>query len=192
MDQQEIRTLKILEQMDDGHLPSQRALAESLNVSLGLVNSFIKRLVSKGYFKATHIPKNRIKYILTPKGVAEKTRLTYEYIKYSFGFYQDARQRLSSLLKGLEQKGVRKIAFFGVSDIAEIAYMCLHETSLELVAVIGGPESQNFFFNDKIVSPEKLGGISFDALLVTVLDPGEKVFDEIGQFGVSRDKVVLF
>ncbi|VEN74534.1 conserved hypothetical protein [Candidatus Desulfarcum epimagneticum] len=192
MDQQEIRTLKILEQMDAGHPPSQRALAESLNVSLGLVNSFIKRLVSKGYFKATHIPRNRIKYILTPQGAAEKTRLTYEYIKYSFGFYQDARQRLSSLLKGLEEKGVRQIAFYGVSDIAEIAYMCLHETSMELVAVVGGPESRNFFFNDRIVPAERLDEIPFDALLVTVMDPGKEILDEIERAGVSRDQVALF
>ena len=77
MDNQDIRTLKLLEEIENGHVPSQRDLAKTLNVSLGLVNSFIKRLAHKGYFKITTIPKNRVKYILTPKGAAEKARLTY-------------------------------------------------------------------------------------------------------------------
>ena len=74
MDPKDIRTLKILEKVDNGMSPSQRDLAGDLNISLGLVNSFIKRLVKKGFVKITTIPKKRIKYILTPRGAAEKTR----------------------------------------------------------------------------------------------------------------------
>lgn len=192
MDQESIRTLKILEQMDAEQSPSQRDIAASLNISLGLVNSFVKRLVSKGYFKATHIPKKRMRYILTPQGAAEKTRLTYEYIKYSFGFYRETRQRLSVLLSDLERKGVSKIVFFGVTDIAEIAYICLQETSMELVAVVGGPESRNLFLNTKIIFPEKLKDISFDAVLITLIDPEKKILDGIVTSGVPEKKIILF
>ena len=97
MDPKDIRTLKILEKVDNDIVPSQRDLARDLNISLGLVNSFIKRLVKKGYFKARHIPKNRMRYFLTPKGASEKTRLTYEYIQYSYNFYKEARQKLRAL-----------------------------------------------------------------------------------------------
>ena len=61
MDNQDLRTLKILEEIDKENAPSQRELAKELNISLGLVNSFIKRLVKTGYFKITNIQKNRIK-----------------------------------------------------------------------------------------------------------------------------------
>ena len=74
MDPKDLRTLKILEKVDNDSVPSQRDLARDLNISLGLVNSFIKRLVKKGYFKARHVPRNRIRYFLTPKGAAEKSR----------------------------------------------------------------------------------------------------------------------
>jgi len=77
MDPKDIRTLKILEQVDNGKTPSQRDLAGELNISLGLVNSFIKRLVKKGFVKIRTVPKKRLKYILTPHGAAEKSRLTY-------------------------------------------------------------------------------------------------------------------
>jgi DNA-binding MarR family transcriptional regulator len=73
MDIKEIRTLKILQEFDAKDPPSQRYLSNKLNISLGLVNAFIKRLTQKGYFKLTTIPRNRVKYILTPKGVLEKS-----------------------------------------------------------------------------------------------------------------------
>ncbi|MGB2929352.1 MAG: winged helix-turn-helix transcriptional regulator, partial [Desulfobacterales bacterium] len=72
MDNKDIRTLKFLEEIDNNHTPSQRDLSRKLDVSLGLVNSFIRRLVHKGYLKITTVPKNRVKYILTPKGATEK------------------------------------------------------------------------------------------------------------------------
>ncbi|MDF1593886.1 MAG: winged helix-turn-helix transcriptional regulator, partial [Desulfobacterales bacterium] len=136
MDNQDIRTLKILEEIDNDHVPSQRDLAKKLNVSLGLVNSFIKRLAHKGYFKITTIPKNRARYILTPKGAAEKSRLTYEYIRYSFQFYKASRKKLQKIFKTLEKENVQNIVFYGVSDLTEIAFISLQETSLQLIAVV--------------------------------------------------------
>jgi len=61
MDHQDLRTLQILEEIGNDHVPSQRELARKLNVSLGLVNSFVKRLAHKGYFKIRNVPKNRVK-----------------------------------------------------------------------------------------------------------------------------------
>ena len=57
MDHKDIRTLRILEEIAKGHAPSQRDLANELNISLGLVNSFIKRLTNEGYFKIVNIKK---------------------------------------------------------------------------------------------------------------------------------------
>jgi predicted transcriptional regulator len=82
LDPRGIRTLQLLEEFEKNRSPSQQHLFRQLNISLELVNSFVKRLVQKGYLKITNTPQNRVKYILTLKGVAEKTRLTYEYIKY--------------------------------------------------------------------------------------------------------------
>jgi len=72
MDTQDIRTLKLLEEIDKDYTQSQRDLSNKLDISLGLVNSFVKRLANKGYFKITMIPKNRVKYILTQKGLWKK------------------------------------------------------------------------------------------------------------------------
>ena len=136
MDTQDIRTLKILEEIESGQAPSQRDLAGKLDISLGLVNSFIKRLTQKGYFKVTTIPRNRVKYILTPKGAAEKARLTYEFIQYSFTFYKRVRENTGTFFKDLESRGVESVAFCGAGELAEIAYVSLQETSISLACIL--------------------------------------------------------
>ncbi|MGB5985839.1 MAG: winged helix-turn-helix transcriptional regulator, partial [Desulfobacterales bacterium] len=65
MDNLELRTLRLLEVLEGNQILSQRELARKLDVSLGLVNSFVRRLAQKGYFKITTIPQNRVRYILT-------------------------------------------------------------------------------------------------------------------------------
>ena len=129
MDVQELRTLKILEAFDTDTSPSQRYLSEKLNISLGLVNAFLKRLAQKGYFKITTIPRNRVKYILTPKGAVEKTRLTYEYIHYSLKYYIDIRHKIRQTLKDMEAQGFHDIVFYGTGELAEITHVSLKETA---------------------------------------------------------------
>ena len=191
MDKQDIRTLQILEEIDREQAPSQRELAKKLNISLGLVNSFIKRLSHKGYFKVTTIPRNRISYMMTPKGFSEKTRLTYEYIQYSYRFYKDARQKLHSLFNTLSEAGVRRIVFYGTSDFAEIAYLSLQETKIELVEVVDDEKANKKFFNKTIKSPAVLNTASFDMILLTAIDSREQVMGRILKSGIPRNKVAL-
>jgi DNA-binding MarR family transcriptional regulator len=191
MDNQDLRTLKILEEIDNDHSPSQRDLAKRLNVSLGLVNSFVKRLTQKGYFKITTIPKNRVRYIMTPKGIAEKTRLTYEYIHYSIQFYRKARQNLREIFKDLESQHIRRIAFFGASDLAEIAYISLQETSIKLVAVIDDQKAGDKFLGVHILATEAVKSLSFDRILISVIGTNDDVIQKITAEGVSRNKIVI-
>jgi len=189
MDLNDIRTLKILEEIDSDSTPSQRDLAGKLNVSLGLVNSFIKRLVHKGYFKVATIPRNRIKYILTPKGVAEKTRLTYQFVQYSFQFYKKSRKKLRDLFNELSAIGVQQIIFYGVSDFAEIAYISLQETNIQLTAVIDVATEGKKFFNLIAENPYKLNSIKYDRILITDIQHREKILDDILSKGISREKI---
>jgi DNA-binding MarR family transcriptional regulator len=168
-------------------------LSRQLNVSLGLVNSFIKRLAQKGYFKITNIPKNRVKYILTPKGAAEKTRLTYAYIKYSFEFYKNSRQKIRELFAELSKQGVQKIVFYGAGDLAEIAFLSLQETPqetpIQLVAVVDDTKMGKKFLGLWIKAPEALTSLEFDCILVADLDPPEEFKEKLVAVGVENDKI---
>ncbi len=191
MDTQDLRTLRLLEEIENNQLPSQRYLARQLNVSLGLTNAFIKRLTKKGYFKIKTIPKNRIKYILTTKGVAEKTRLTYEYIQYSFRFYKRVRILLQKLYRKLNEQDVRRIVFYGSNEIAEIAYVFLQGTGIELVAIAGNEKVGEKFFNFVTIDPKKLLMLPFDNVLITELNNKEDILVQLMESGIPRDKISL-
>ncbi|MDL1981802.1 MAG: winged helix-turn-helix transcriptional regulator [Deltaproteobacteria bacterium] len=190
MDHNDIRTLKLLEEIEENHVQSQRELAKKLNISLGLVNSFIKRLAHKGFFKITTIPKNRVKYILTPEGAVEKTRLTYKYIQHSYRFYKDARHKLRKLFQKLEAEGVGLIVFYGASDLAEIAYISLQETSIEIVAVVDMLKAGEQFLGYLVLDPVYLSSLSFDRILVTSIESREKILDDIIENGAPDSKIV--
>ena len=190
MDHKDIRTLKLLEEIEENHVQSQRELAKKLNISLGLVNSFIKRLAHKGFFKITTIPKNRVKYILTPEGAVEKTRLAYKYIQHSYKFYKDARHKLRKLFQKLEAEGVSKIVFCGASDFAEIAYISLQETSIEIVAIVDMLKAGEQFLGYSVLDPVCLNSLSFDRILITAIESREIILDDIIEKGVSANKIV--
>ena len=189
MNHHDIHALRILEEIEKDNSQSQRELSRKLNISLGLVNSFVKRLAQKGYFKITTIPKNRVKYILTPKGFAEKSRLTYEFIQYSFDFYKKARETLKVLLRNLENEGVRKVVFYGASDLAEIAYVSLKETSLELAGIVDDFKSGERFLGMTISHPSTLTGLEYDKIIVTSISSKDEMYENLVKLDIPKDKI---
>ena len=190
MDPKDIRTLKILEKVESDKTSSQRDMAGELNISLGLVNSFIKRLVKKGYLKLTTIPKNRIKYILTPRGAAEKTRLTYLYIQHSYNFYKEARQKMRTLYDELEKQGITRIVFYGAGDLAEIAYISLQETDIQLVAVVDDSKKGTRFMKLIVADPVRLENFDYDIILVTAINSKNAILSRAVKSGISSDRVL--
>jgi DNA-binding MarR family transcriptional regulator len=190
MDQEELRTLKLLEAVDSREPPTQRELARDLNISLGLVNAFMKRLAKKGYFKITHIPKNRVKYLLTPKGALEKSRLTYRYIRYSVGFYREIREMLVSLFSRLERAGVEKIALYGCGEVAELAHLFLQNTSIKLTGVFDEKSDGRNFFGHRVKSHEQLADDGYEYVLLTQIEDIQTHFDHLVDLGVKPECIL--
>lgn len=191
MDPQDLKSLQILEEIDNTHSTSQRYLARKLNISLGLANSFIKRLAKKGYVKITTIPRKRVKYILTPKGFAEKSRLTYEFIQYSFSLYKEALKKLKDLLNNLEKKKVKKVVFYGVSDLAEIASISLKAMDIELVGVVDDSKKGRQFLDFTIRTTAELRGLEFDRIIITTLESKELMVDKLLNINVPKEKIIM-
>ncbi|MFZ5564972.1 MAG: winged helix-turn-helix transcriptional regulator [Thermodesulfobacteriota bacterium] len=191
MDKIDLRTLQILEEIGEDEQLSQRRLANRLGISLGLVNSFIKRLVNKGYFKIVHIPRNRVAYILTPKGFTEKTRLTCAYITYSYQFYRKARRQLFDLFAELERTGVEAVVFAGVSDFAEIAYLSLQEVPVVLAGVVDDSARRKSFFGHAILPVCGITGLSYDRVLITDLENRDRLPAILARQGVARSRIMV-
>ena len=125
------RSLQLLSEISGEEPLSQRELSRRLGIAVGLVNSYLKNLVSKGYVRVKNFPSNRYAYLLTPQGIAEKSRLAYQHLSYFTSLYTVARQDYLDLFRRLEDAGVREVAFCGVDEVAEVAYLSLQETGLE-------------------------------------------------------------
>jgi hypothetical protein len=128
--------LGLLESVDEDGFKSQRRLAAELGIALGLVNAYLNRCIQKGLVKVAEAPARRYVYYLTPKGFVEKSRLSLEYLTYSFGVFRDAKLDCIRLFDLARQRGLVRFALDGASDLAEIAIICARDTHIQIVAVV--------------------------------------------------------
>lgn len=129
-------TLKLLSDIGGGDPVSQRTMARSLGIAVGLANTFLRRCVRKGWVKMHQVPARRYAYYLTPQGFAEKSRLTASYLTSSLAFFRKARGQCGDLLDAAAHQGWRRVALVGDGDLAEIAMLSARESAVELVAVL--------------------------------------------------------
>lgn len=192
MESKSLKTLQLLEAIAADKPTSQRELSDILQISLGLVNSFIKRLVKKGYCKIMTVPKNRVKYILTPAGAMEKTRLTYEYISSSYHYFKTAKNRVEDLYSNLLSEGATRVVFYGAGELADIALLSMAGTGVRLIDVVD-PKREGEMFAEFIVKAiSRLRQVDYDAILVTLVDNHETVLKKIEGVGVPSDKIRFF
>jgi len=128
----------LLERIDDSAEINQRALSKELGIALGMTNAYLKRCVKKGWVKINQVPARRYRYYLTPKGFAEKTRLTAEYFTDSLTFFRRARQSFDRLYTLLDGQGVRRVVLCGADELTEIAVLCALNHRIEVVGVMRG------------------------------------------------------
>jgi DNA-binding MarR family transcriptional regulator len=179
MKPEQVKELEILTELSKEENTTQRTLSRRLGIALGLTNAFIRRLSRKGYIKLTTLPRNRVKYLLTPKGFLEKSRLTLEYIQYSYSFYKEARKSITRYLSSLKEKSQTRIALVGTGELAEITYLSMQEVELKPLAVIDEKRIGRNFFGRTVVGMADISPEAFDKILVTDtqvnIPPGQDV-----------------
>ena len=187
MDLEQHRDLKLLEAVEHDSHVTQRSLASQLGIALGLANIYLRRLVHKGYIKATNIQPNRLSYLITPSGIAEKARLTYEFMDYSLHLYKEVRQHLREVLQECAAAG-RAVAIYGRGEAAELAYLSLKETGLEPVAIFDA-EGGHWFLGMPVRPIAEHVDVHYDLMIVASLDKtGHQVMDLLRE-GVPQDKL---
>ena len=118
--------LEILNHINENPDTTQADLATQLGVAVGSVNWYIKRLVNKGYIKVAQMQRRRLRYLLTPQGIAEKGRLTRKFMQASLHWYRETRETSKSYLAEIERAGYEAVCIEGDGDLAEIVYLsCL-------------------------------------------------------------------
>lgn len=183
------RDLLLLSEVERDAGVTQRSLSSKLGVALGLTNLYLKRLARKGYIKITTIPRNRIQYLLTPQGLAEKSRLTYLYMQYSLSYYRDMRARLKEMMSTFDGSRGQRVVIYGTTELAELAYLSLREMNIDCVGFIDGTPRESFL-SCPVSLPDKVCRWQFDWVLITDLDHAEACEEELVQSGVPREKVL--
>jgi DNA-binding MarR family transcriptional regulator len=194
MERQLERNLEILTAIGGGAPLTQRALAKQLGVAVGLTNLLLKRLAGKGFIKVMGFStrpaaRKRLRYVLTPRGMAEKTRLSYEYMAYSLRLLRRTRAHLREAMEGLPARGVRRVALYGVGEAGELAYLTLRECGLDPIGVFA-PEAGGTFLGFPVRAASELAAEAPDVVVVATFERPEQEVAALLRLGLARAQVV--
>jgi DNA-binding MarR family transcriptional regulator len=134
-----IRELILLEEIEQDPDVSQASLAAQLGVAVGTVNWHLKRLISKGYVKVKRAQRRKLRYIITPEGIALRARLTINYVETSMRLYRRTRQHVLDLLAEVKQAGYDRVRIQGEGDIADVCRLTCLEQGFTVIESTGVP-----------------------------------------------------
>jgi len=107
--------------------PNQRDISRQMDLSLGMTNMLIHRLLTKGYIRIKQLNKKKVEYILTPKGFAEKMQKSIKYTMRTINSIGIIKKTLGDILATEYAAGQRKFYILGQSDLAGLIEMVLKE-----------------------------------------------------------------
>ena len=125
--------LTLLEKIESDPDVNQSALATQLGVAVGTVNWHIKRLIEKGYVKVSRAERKKLRYIITPEGIALRARLAVNFVENSFSLYRKTRQRVKDHITTLRRAGYDRVRILGEGDVADIARLTCLEQGIQVV-----------------------------------------------------------
>ena len=156
--------LNLLSALGDNPEVSQRRLAGDLGVALGLINTYLKRCVIKGWIRAREVSPQRISYFLTPEGFSEKSRMVADYLSRSLHFFRDAKHQCDTAFAFCAKNGWKNIALAGDGDLKDIAILVAHGAGVHVASL----DIQN---NADLSS--------FDAVLITDVINPQATYDSL-------------
>jgi DNA-binding MarR family transcriptional regulator len=130
---EELRELTLLEKIENDPDVNQSTLATQLGVAVGTVNWHLKRLIAKGYVKVKRAERKKLRYIITPDGIALRARLAVDYVERSFSLYRKTRQRVREYLSEIKSAGYNRIRIVGKGDVADICRLTCLEHGIAVV-----------------------------------------------------------
>lgn len=143
--------VQLLSEIERNPSSTQRGLAADLGIALGLINHYLKRCITKGWVRVSHVAPRRITYFLTPEGFKEKSQMVTGYLSRSLEFFRDARQQCESMFVHSHAQGWKNIALIGSGDLADIAKLVAQGTGLQ-VSVLADRESDLSVYDAAIIT----------------------------------------
>lgn len=124
--------LQILEKIESDSDVTQAGLASVLGMAVGTVNFVVTRLVKKGYIRVKQLERRRLKYIITPQGIALRTKLAMDSIRYSMRLYRETREEAKRLVNQVRRQNYKQLAIRGNSELADVVALTCLELDVEV------------------------------------------------------------
>ncbi len=177
----EMRDLKLLEELENNPIISQRELSHKFGIALGVTNACLKRMARKGWIRIRDLNPRKIGYYLTPKGMLEKARLTIHLISSRVQHYSELKKVIANRLLNMQHDGRQRIVFYGVSDEMEVAYITLQGVDLKLVGIVEEDEKYmpQFIFGYELEPVSRIHELNPDCILITSLTESEQKWERI-------------
>ncbi|MBS3918882.1 MAG: winged helix-turn-helix transcriptional regulator [Deltaproteobacteria bacterium] len=187
-----MRDLQLLGEIEQNPKVSQRELSHKFGIALGVTNACIKRMARRGLIRLKGFPPRRIAYYLTPKGFAEKSKLMVHFFFYNIQHYAEMKKVISKRLLEMQEDGVKRVAFCGVSDEMEVAYITLQGSDMKLVGITDedGDKQGKKFLGHKVLNLQEMKGLNPDAILITSMQEQTSYIKSLAkQKGLDSTKV---
>ena len=177
---------------------SQRSLSRKLNISLGLTNSILKNLILRGWLKAKKDTGRKLLYIITPKGMANVSRLMYNRFQETLHYYHYTKDLLIAYRMKLYQQGEKTVNIYGTGQLAEITYYAGISTPLKLNAIISDNLSKEKFLSQQTISITNFlsqysnhNNLSSKKIIILSTDNPEKLTKEINKYKNIQKNIKL-
>lgn len=183
---EEIRDLHLLEELERNPVISQRELSHKFGIALGVTNACLKRMARNGWIRIRDLNPRRIGYYLTPKGILEKGRLTFKLISYRIQNYSELKRIIGERLLEMQNRGLKRLVFYGISDEMEVAYVTLQGVNLRLVGIVEDDEkfTPQILFGYEVEPISRVQELKPDCVLITTLNGNDRKREKItGIFG---------
>lgn len=189
MDTKSIKELGILHEVSTSEHVSQRYLSNKLGMTSGLVNLYIKRLARKGYIKITGMNRRRLKYFLTPSGIAQKTRLTYEFATISYKYLKKATEDIRKKLGEMEEADRTSVVVFGAGELADLCLLLVKDFNIRVVAIVDDHADSKRFLGYPVVPHDILRSLEFDKMIIAKVMANDEVESMADELGISPEKI---
>lgn len=191
MDVEAYRDFRLLTEIASDVSVTQRGLAKKFGLALGLTNFLIRRLVRKGYIKIITLERKRLRYLLTPTGLAARAKLSYDYLEYSLHLYRAIRTFLVHVLSGIVTAHGTRAVLIGTGEVAEIAFLIMQQRGVHIVAVLDESRRGAAAFMSQPVKPlGELPKLSYDWVVVASFQETRHIRHRLAAWGVPREKII--
>ena len=189
---EELRDLRILEELEKNPNVSQRTLSHRCKMALGLTNAYLNRMSERGWIRVEGLNRRSVKYYLTAKGVSEKAKLTLKMINRTMEQYSELKKIISRRLLEMKREGMQRIVFYGVGDEMEVSYATLQGLSLKLVGIVEDDDKckPQFIFGYELEPVSRIRDLKPDGILITSLKEIELKKEKIKAL-IDRKKVCI-